>query len=106
MIPKPDSVECGGYRPIPGPDEGELCQHIMTKYPLVLIKWRDSHQVSGWHTDEPATMPLMCSSVGWLIYDGEEAKTLAPHMTDEETPQRSGEMTIPACAVVTMKVLR
>lgn len=74
-------------------------------YRLVLITWLDSHQVGGWHTEGPATKALKCRSVGWLIHDGEEAKTIAPHMTDEETPQRSGEMTIPTCAVVEMKVL-
>lgn len=77
----------------------------MYGYKLVLIIWLDSHQMAGWHTEEPAMKPLVCRSVGWLLHDGNEAKTLAAHMTDEETPQRSGEMTIPTCAVVRMIVL-
>lgn len=74
--------------------------------PLVLIEWLDSHQVAGWHTEAPATKPLLCRSVGWLVYDGDEGKTLAPHMTDEDTPQRCGEMTIPTGAITKIKVLR
>jgi hypothetical protein len=53
---------------------------------LVLIEWLDSHAVYGWHTEEPSEEPLRCRSVGWLIYDGERAKTIAAHITDEEIP--------------------
>ena len=73
---------------------------------LVLIEWLDSHYVAGWHTDDPNEEPLTCRSVGWLLHDGPRAKTLAPHVTAEETPQRSGEMTIPTDAVVRVEVLR
>ena len=73
---------------------------------LVLIEWLDSHYVAGWHTEEPQKEPLLCRSVGWLIYDGERAKTIAAHITEEETPQRCGEITIPNCAIVAMKEMR
>ena len=73
---------------------------------LVLIEWLDSHQTACWTADDPATQPLLCRSVGWLVYDGETAKTIAAHMTAEEPPQRSGEMTIPSCAIVKLEVLR
>ena len=76
------------------------------KTPLVLIEWLDSHHVAGWHTSEPAEKPLLCRSVGWLVYDGSEAKTVAPHITEEDTQQRCGEMTIPTRSVVRMKVLQ
>lgn len=66
---------------------------------LVLIEWLDSHQNAAWTTEEPAKEPLSCRSVGWLVHDGEAAKTLAAHMTLETPPQRSGEMTIPTCAI-------
>ena len=56
--------------------------------------------------DEPSRKPLFCRSVGWLLYDGEEAKTIASHMTDEETSQRTGEMTIPSVAILRIEVLR
>ena len=73
---------------------------------LVLIEWVDSHHTSRWTTDDPTTEPVKCRSVGWLIHDGEAAKTLTPHMTDEDPPQRSGDMTIPICAVTKIEVLR
>ena len=73
---------------------------------LVLIEWLDSHYVSGWHSDEPNAEPLLCRSVGWLLHDDEKAKTIAAHVTDEETPQRSGEITIPSVSVVRVEVLR
>lgn len=79
---------------------------MVDKRKLVLIEWLDSHHVAGWHTEEPATEPLHVQSVGWLIYDGEKAKTIAPHMTDETPPQRCGEMTIPSCAVLSVRVLK
>lgn len=78
----------------------------MSKHKLVLIEWLDSHRSDGWHGGEPDTRPLRCRSVGWLIHDGEHAKTIAPHVTDEESPQRCGEMTIPACSVLKMRTLR
>ena len=73
---------------------------------LVLIEWVDSHMDQGWNREEPMTMPLRCRSVGWLLHDGKEAKTIVPHMTDEEAPQRCGVMTIPSVAVVRIKDLR
>jgi hypothetical protein len=66
---------------------------------LVLIEWLDSHQQARWTADEPAQEPLVCRSVGWLVHDGARAKTVAAHITDEATPQRAGEMTIPTCAI-------
>jgi len=73
---------------------------------LIVIEWLDSHRTAGWTTDAPATEPVLCRSVGWLVHDGEKAKTITPHMTDEQTPQRAGEMTIPTCAVVRMRTLK
>ena len=84
----------------------QLGTSVGDRKPLVLITWLDSHYVAGWHIDEAATEPSLCRSVGWLIYDGAKAKTIAAHITNEETPQRSGEMTIPTAAIVRMRVLR
>ena len=78
---------------------------LATMPKLVMIEWLDSHHIPRWTVDDPVTEPLLCRSVGWLVHDGDKAKTIAPHMTDEETPQRAGEMTIPACAVKRIKVL-
>ena len=74
--------------------------------PPTLIIWLDSHCVAGWHTDEPATAPLTCRSVGWVIDENETAVVLAPHITEEPLPQRLGEITIPKVAIVARKVLR
>lgn len=73
---------------------------------LVLIEWLDSHHSPRWTTDPPSTEPLLCRSVGWLTHDGKDAKTLAPHITDEDTPQRAGEMTIPTRAIVKIRRLK
>ena len=73
---------------------------------LVLITWLDSHYVAGWHTEEAATEPSYCRSVGWLVHDGEKAKTIAAHITNDETPQRCGELTIPTAAIIKIRVLR
>lgn len=72
---------------------------------LVLIEWVDSHRTEGWHQDDPATEPILCRSVGWLIHDGKAAKTIAAHVTEEGPPQRCGEMTIPGCSIRKVQVL-
>ncbi len=72
---------------------------------LVLIEWLDSHQGMRWTNDETASEPLLCRSVGWRVYYGDTAKSVAAHMTVEDTPQRPGEMTIPACAITKIKSL-
>lgn len=73
---------------------------------IAWVEWLDSHYVQGWHSDEPMKEPLAYRSVGWLLHDGDKAKTIAAHMTDEETRQRCGEMTIPTIAVIQIEVLR
>ncbi len=78
----------------------------LTDFELVLVEWEDSQYVSGWHTEEPCKEPLLCNSVGWLVYDGDKVVTIAAHITDEETPQRSGEMTIPKGAIVRLVVIK
>jgi len=68
----------------------------------VLVEWLDSHLTPRWTTDDPPETGLLCRSVGWLVHDGAEAKTVAAHMTVEDEPQRSGQMTIPTCAIVSI----
>ena len=75
------------------------------RLPLVLIEWLDSHYAPQWHTGKPAKRPLTCFSAGWLTHDGKRCKTIAAHITDEDEPQRSGEMTIPACAILSIVTL-
>ena len=76
-----------------------------TPLKLVLVEWLDSHYVAGWHFDAPITEPKVCHSVGWLIYEGPKAITIAGHLADNGE-QRSGEMTIPAGVIVKVKKLR
>jgi hypothetical protein len=79
----------------------------MTKPPqLVLIEWEDSHHRPGWTTSQPETKPLICKSVGWLVSESKEAKVLSANMTDEEDPQRCGDMTIPQRCIRRVKRLR
>lgn len=72
---------------------------------IVLAEWLDSHHVAGWHRDEPARLPLTCLSAGKLMFADELAITIAGHWTEESEPQRSGEMTIPASALVSVRAL-
>lgn len=74
-------------------------------YPLVLIKWVDSHYRPGWSTEESSDQPVTIESIGWLIGESKDAKTLAPNISNEECPQRCGDMTIPSRAVLEMKFL-
>ena len=72
---------------------------------LVLIEWQDSHVGGGWQmlSEEIEDRALVCRSVGWLLLDGEQAKVVAPHLSQEEpgiTLQGSGIMTIPTKAVL------
>lgn len=75
---------------------------------LVLIEWEDSHYKPGWTRDlnEGQLTPVLCKSVGWLLHDGKKAKVLANHLSDEETPQTCGSMTIPTRAIVTIRKLK
>lgn len=74
---------------------------------LVLIEWEDSHYKPGWSRDlgEGQLTPVLCKSVGWLMHDGKEAKVIANHISDEETPQTCGAMSIPTRAVRRIKKL-
>lgn len=45
---------------------------------------------------------VICASVGWLIHDGDDVKTLAPNIgaLAGNYPQVCGVMRIPACSIV------
>jgi hypothetical protein len=73
---------------------------------LVLVEWLDSHHRPGWTTDDPASDPLVCKSVGWLIRQTKEALVLSANVTEEEQQQRCGDMTIPQRCVRRIKQLR
>lgn len=73
--------------------------------PLVMVEWEDSAQpVAQWSylADWETGQAVRCTSVGWLIDDG-EVKALAANVaefSDTGRAQISGVMRIPARAVV------
>jgi hypothetical protein len=72
---------------------------------LVLIEWEDSHGDGVWQQldDSLEDRAVVCRSVGWLVLDGEQAKVVAPHMSQQEPGvplQGCGIMTIPTRAVL------
>ena len=78
---------------------------------LVLIEWEDSHGDGLWHQldGEIEDRALVCRSVGWLVLDGERAKVVAPHLSDQEAGvplQGAGVMTIPTRTVLRIVDLR
>lgn len=79
---------------------------------LVFIEWLDSHgSVEGWQViDDMKPEPLICESVGWLLYDGEECKKVLPHKAGYRNKdivhQGRGELTIPTKAILKIKKLK
>lgn len=74
---------------------------------LVLIEWEDSLGCStSWEkTADCRPQVLICRSVGWLLHDGEDCKTVVPHLSkaQESVPQQGcGDMTIPTRAIIRM----
>lgn len=84
----------------------------MTKRPLVAIEWEDSRQpVASWvrlSEVEGEFSPCLCRSVGYLVYDGEDVKALAPNLIedeDEDDVQVSGIIQIPTTCVRSIQPL-
>ena len=73
---------------------------------LVLIEWLDSYGCSSeWQTLENSRpKPLVCHSVGWLLYNGDDCKVVVPHISDPQNrdipAQGCGDMTIPSQAII------
>ena len=78
----------------------------MSQCPLVLIEWEDSRQpIANWvrlsTLDEP--MPVRCASVGWLLHDGADVKSVAANvgdLDDESNAQASGIIQIPTRCIL------
>lgn len=80
------------------------------EFPLVLIEWEDSARPdSEWRHLETvsATEIIKCRSVGFLIHDGADVKSLAPNVAELGTPdaQASGIIRIPARCVTKVEKL-
>lgn len=72
--------------------------------PLVLVEWVDSLQPEPgwtWLSGFNPKLPCICRSVGWLVYDGEDVKAIAPNssVTRGGDVQVSGIIHIPTVAI-------
>ena len=74
--------------------------------PLVFVEWEDSAQpTSNWQhlgDYEPQSV-VRCVSVGWLIADSKDVKSIAPNMAgleDENHLQVSGVINIPTRSIL------
>ena len=67
---------------------------------LVLIEWLDSFGCSSSWQDLNGceAKPMVCHSVGWLAYDGDDCKVIVPHLA-KDANQGCGDMTIPTKAI-------
>jgi hypothetical protein len=80
---------------------------------LVLVEWLDSHAGDGWQSIgdiAEACQPLHCRSVGWLVSESNDCKTLVPHLAGDKSgkvlSQGSGDLTIPNRSILRVRVLR
>lgn len=76
---------------------------------LVLIDWRDAYGCSpDWQLIPDPLLPklMVCRSVGWLAYDGQDCKVIIPHISSDDHPsvkkQGCGDMTIPTGAIISI----
>ena len=71
---------------------------------IVLIEWQDSKGMERWeYLDEIEPMPPgVCYSVGFLIEDGQDYKTIALGLSDTQV---LGRMTIPSGCIKSIKKL-
>lgn len=80
--------------------------------PLVMITWEDSRQpLAKWSyiSDLPDIRPVKCTTVGWLLKDGDQSKVVAQSMGDidsEDDMQAGGVMVIPARCVLSIDRLK
>ena len=78
---------------------------------LVIVEWEDSRQPEpGWEriAEFAPAGTCDCVSVGFLLYDGDDFKAIAPNMADigsEDNMQASGVIHIPTRCVKKMTPL-
>ncbi len=84
----------------------------MARWPLVRIVWLDSvNPTADWHrlSEWRGLGSQECVSVGYLIGDERDSKTIAPHVAfpdEEENCQATGIMIIPTGAVLRIESLK
>jgi hypothetical protein len=73
-------------------------------YKIVLIEWLDSKGVERWeYLDQIETMqPCICRSVGFLIENKKDYKTIALGLTDNQV---LGRTTIPSGCIKSIRKL-
>jgi hypothetical protein len=81
------------------------------RWPLVLVHWQDSSEVSRWTIlkDWEHRSALDCVSVGFLFSRENGNLTLIPHVAyvdDENRQQGTGMMIIPEAAVTALETIR
>lgn len=80
-------------------------------YPLVIIEWEDSAQAAPqwqWLSDFSAPSMARCLSVGFLVKNDDNEKSLAISMAnphDEDSAQIAGIITIPTKCITRMEKL-
>jgi len=85
---------------------------LKKNHPLVLIEWLDSAQpIASWQYlhDIESGAPIFCSSVGWLIQNDKNVKTLAPNVGEwgsDEHAQVCGIIRIPTRSIKRIVKLR
>jgi hypothetical protein len=105
---EPEDVEDCEERCRLGADSGaESTEAEEALMRLVLVEWLDSFGCSSaWTRLEAADPhPVVCRSVGWLLYDGDDCKVVVPHVVEERAgvdAQGCGDMTIPSRAVISI----
>lgn len=82
---------------------------ITERWPLVRIRWLDSHGWHGWNSLSAVKEQhsLECMSVGWMVIDEADRVTLVAHIqgADADNPQCDGHMTIPRPAIIEVQKL-
>ena len=73
---------------------------------IVLAEWVDSTMPHGWNQGEPKSEALRCKSAGLLMVANRDVVTIAGSWGPEDDPQRAGEITIPAKALVSLRELK
>ena len=75
---------------------------------LVLIEWLDAFSIDEWTKIKrlilaPDCGKSLCSTVGWLAYDGDDFKTVVSSTGHNDG---SGSMIIPSCSIKRIRDLR
>jgi len=77
----------------------------MTHKPI-LIKWLDSKGITNeWEylEDIEPLMPCLCTSIGFLIDETDQYKTIAQSLNEK---QIIGRLTIPCCSIQEIKEIK